>query len=154
MLRMATDDFEQSSEAPEKIGYDAFICHASEDKEIIVRPLANILVEKGFDIWFDEFELTVGDKLRESIDKGLINSRYGIVVLSPSFFKREWSKRELDGLTALEIEGKSLILPIWHDIGMDDLLDYSPPSANIIALKTAEMTINEIAEKLSDVLYL
>jgi hypothetical protein len=61
MLRMAADDFEQSNIAPDDIGYDAFISHASEDKDTIVRPLAKLLAKMGFRIWYDEFELKVGD---------------------------------------------------------------------------------------------
>lgn len=68
--------------------YDAFISHATEDKEDLVRPLAARLLELGFAIWYDEFQLKVGDSLRRSIDRGLANSRFGIVVLSPSFFAK------------------------------------------------------------------
>ena len=78
--------------------YDAFISHASEDKEELVRPLADALVERGLKVWYDEFNLTVGDSLRRSIDKGLAKSRFGIVVLSSSFFAKNWTQYELDGL--------------------------------------------------------
>ena len=88
MLRLSARDFEQSEVAPEDVGYDAFISHASEDKASLVRPLARALEKMGFHIWFDEFELKVGDSLRRSIDKGLVNSRYGIVVLSKAFLRR------------------------------------------------------------------
>jgi hypothetical protein len=55
--------------------YDAFISHASEDKDTLVRPLAEKLRALDFRIWYDEFELKVGDSLRRSIDKGLANSK-------------------------------------------------------------------------------
>ena len=60
---------------------DLLISHASEDKDEIVRPLANALVEKGVKVWYDEFEMKIGDSLRRKIDKGLANSRFGIVVI-------------------------------------------------------------------------
>jgi len=69
--------------------YDVFISHSSADKDDFVRPLATELQNLGIKVWFDEFELKIGDSLRRSIDQGLINSRYGIVVLSSSFFKRD-----------------------------------------------------------------
>ena len=69
--------------------WDAFISHASEDKDDFVRPLADGLTECGLSVWFDEFELKVGDRLRESIDRGLSQSRFGIVVLSPHFFEKQ-----------------------------------------------------------------
>lgn len=152
MLRLADRDFEESEIAPEDIGYDAFISHPSEDKEDFVRPLAHALTEMRFNIWFDEFELKVGDSLRQSIDRGLVNSSYGIVVLSKAFFEKNWPQYELNGLTAREIEGKKVILPIWYHIDKKDVLKYSPSLADKVALSTQKMTIDEIAEALADVL--
>ncbi|MBA7526390.1 hypothetical protein ES705_18552 [subsurface metagenome] len=68
--------------------YDVFISHASEDKDEIVRPLAYALQAEGLSVWYDEFEMKIGDSLRRKIDKGLANSRFGIVVLSKSFIKK------------------------------------------------------------------
>ena len=67
---------------------DVFLCHASEDKDEVARPLAEALVAQGYDVWFDEYELAIGASLRRSIDQGLATSRFGLVVLSPSFFNR------------------------------------------------------------------
>jgi hypothetical protein len=92
MIRLMDKNYVESDEPSEEIGYDAFISHATEDKEDIVRPLAQLLKDYGFRIWFDEFELEIGDSLRESIDKGLVNSRYGIVILSPKFLNKNWTK--------------------------------------------------------------
>ena len=78
--------------------YDVFISHASEDKDEIVRPLANTLVEKGVKVWYDEFEMKIGDSLRRKIDKGLANSRFGIVVISKDFIKRDGLIMSLTGL--------------------------------------------------------
>jgi hypothetical protein len=95
---------------------DAFISHASEDKDQVARPLAVALQSAGLDIWYDEFSLSLGDSLRASIDSGLSDSRYGIVVLSPSFFAKRWPQEELNGLFAKELLGTKTILPIWHNI--------------------------------------
>lgn len=153
MMRVISRDFEHSNKAPAKIGYDAFICHASEDKDSIVRPLAKKLTSMGFEIWYDEFELSVGDSLRQSIDKGLINSNYGIIILSKAFFKKNWPQYELNGLTAREIEGKKVILPIWHEVDKKDVLNYSPSLADKVALSTEKLSLKEIAKELSKVLF-
>jgi hypothetical protein len=58
--------------------YDVFISHAAEDKDDFVRPFAAFLKEKGLNVWYDEFELKIGDKLRRKIDEGLSKTRYGI----------------------------------------------------------------------------
>jgi hypothetical protein len=134
------------------VTYDAFISHASEDKEEIVRPLAERLRELEFSVWYDDFELRIGDSLRRSIDKGLANSKFGIVVLSPAFFSKNWPQYELDGLVAKEMSGGKVILPLWHKISKDEVISYSPPLADKLALNTAQYTIEELAQKLGEVL--
>jgi hypothetical protein len=118
--------------------YDVFISHASEDKDGFVRPLAEELRKRGYGVWYDEFSLTLGDSLRRSIDKGLGNSKYGIVVLSPNFLEKEWPQKELDGLAAREIEGRKVILPIWHNILYEDIIKYSPTLADKLAVSTSK----------------
>ena len=111
--------------------HDVFICHASEDKDEFVRPLAEALRSHHIEVWYDEFALDVGDSLREAIDRGLATSRYGIVVLSPSFFRKRWPNRELNGLVAREMgEDHGIILPIWHGVDRDQVLTFSPPLAD------------------------
>ena len=130
--------------------YDAFISHATEDKTTIVRKLAEYLSKKGYNIWYDEFSLKIGDSLRESIDQGLKNSRFGIIVLSKAFFKKPWSNYELNGLVALNIEKQGILLPIWHNINKGDVLKFSPPLADSFAIGTRNYTIKKIAEKLEE----
>src|SRR5271157_3953610 len=74
--------------------WDAFISHATEDKAGFVDSLARVLRQKGLQIWYDEFTLRVGDSLRQSIDRGLASSRFGIVVLSKHFFAKNWPQEE------------------------------------------------------------
>lgn len=62
--------------------YDVFISHASEDKDAIARPLATMLERLSVRVWYDEFSLKLGDSLTSAIDKGLQESRYGLVILS------------------------------------------------------------------------
>jgi len=114
--------------------WDVFISHASEDKDSLVRPLASALQQSGLNVWYDEFSLKVGDSLRTSIDYGLANSRYGIVVLSNSFFEKHWPVQELNGLTTKELNGKKVILPIWHNVGFDEVRAFSPILADRLAI--------------------
>ncbi|MFG1815794.1 toll/interleukin-1 receptor domain-containing protein [Kribbella sp. NPDC049174] len=118
--------------------YDVFICHASEDKDDFVRPLAERLRAEHVEVWYDEFSLKVGDSLRRSIDRGLSQSRFGVVVLSPTFFGKRWPQRELDGLVAREMAGADpVILPIWRRVEPSDVLAYSPPLADTLAISAA-----------------
>jgi TIR domain len=132
--------------------HDVFICHASEDKDLVVRPLAVELTQLGLLVWYDEFELRIGDSLRRKIDRGLVECRFGIVVLSPAFFRKEWPQRELDGLVSRETaEGGQIILPIWHDVGRDDVLGYSPTLADKVAKSTSTTSISRIAAEVAEV---
>lgn len=143
----------RQSPARREVKHDAFISHASENKEELVRPLAEKLTAAGFDIWYDDLQLTVGDSLRRSIDTGLANSRFGIVVLSPEFFAKNWPQYELDGLVTREVsEGSKVILPLWHKLSKDEVVNYSPSLADKIALNTAVSTLDEIVEELSKAL--
>jgi len=130
-------EYASSKSAASADDWDTFVSHASEDKEAFVRPLAEALRAKGLRIWYDEFALTVGDSLRRSIDRGLARSRFGIVVLSPSFFAKEWPQKELDGLVAREVNGRKVILPVWHGIDAETIRKFSPLLADRVAVSSA-----------------
>lgn len=126
--------------------WDLFICHASEDKDAVARPLAEQLQELGLEVWYDEFSLFLGDSLRQKIDVGLAKSKFGIVILSPDFFKKDWPQIELDGLLAREIDGAKVILPVWHNIERNEVNEYSPILAGRVAAKTANGLDNVVRE--------
>ncbi|MDP2857396.1 MAG: toll/interleukin-1 receptor domain-containing protein [Bacillota bacterium] len=142
---------ENTQRARSQFDWDVFISHASEDKESFVMGLAHLLREKGVRVWYDEFTLTVGDSLRRSIDKGLAKSRYGVVVLSPRFFAKEWPQKELDGLVARERDGEKVILPVWLDVDTEAVAGYSPMLADRVAAK-AEDGLEKVSAELLKVL--
>jgi len=131
--------------------FDVFISHASEDKEGLVRALAQALESRGLAVWYDEFELRIGDSLRRRIDYGIARSRFGIVVLSESFFAKSWPQYELDGLVTLAVSGKQVLLPLWHGISKDTVMRHSPSLADKVALRTSDSTIDEIADEIASV---
>ncbi|MXX39011.1 MAG: TIR domain-containing protein [Gemmatimonadetes bacterium] len=132
----------------QKDNYDFFISHASEDKDGFVLGMAEVLEARGAKVWYDEFTLKMGDSLRREIDRGLANSRFGVVVLSKYFFDKEWPQKELDGLVSLEVEGATRILPVWHEISKDEIVRHSPMLADKVALNTSLKSTDEIADEL------
>ena len=132
--------------------HDVFISHASEDKDAIVRPLANALISCGLKVWYDEFTLRIGDSLRQKIDRGLSRSRVGLVVLSPSFIAKGWTNYELDGIVTRTISGEQILLPIWHNITKQQVIDYSSSLADKVARSTATHTVEEIAEEINELI--
>lgn len=131
--------------------YDIFICHASEDKDAVVRPLADTLRKIGLSIWYDEFSLQPGDSLRESIDAGLRDSTFGVVVLSKNFFRKPWANKELSALFGRSINSKyNLIIPIWHDIDANEVRAHSPLMSDVLSI-VSKGDIAEVARSIVDV---
>jgi hypothetical protein len=73
------------------------------------------------------------------------------VVLSSSFFQKNWTQYELDGMTAREMDGRKMILPIWHKVTKNEVLQFSPTLADKIALNTSISSIEEIAQSITEV---
>jgi hypothetical protein len=132
--------------------YDVFISHASEDKDEVVRPLALALKSEGLSVWYDEFEMKIGDSLRRKIDKGLANSRFGIVVLSKDFIRKGWTNYELDGIITKSVSQEQVLLPIWHNLTKKEVIDFSPSLADKLARNTSSFTVEEIASEIAEVI--
>ncbi|MCE3294901.1 MAG: molecular chaperone Tir [Crocinitomicaceae bacterium] len=132
--------------------YDFFISHASEDKNSFVRPLVEALTEKGYRVWYDESSLKIGDSLIQNISNGIKNSLYGIIVLSENFFEKTWTKKELEALISKEIiTDDNLILPIWLNIDVKTVYEFSPLLVDKIAIQVnanqVEKAVIEIEKK-------
>ena len=127
---------------------DLFIAHASEDKEAVVRPLADILMSLGWKIWLDELDLTLGDSLSSRIDTALAKTRFGVVILSPAFFAKDWPQRELSGLAAREIASRAkVILPVWHETDYEFIVQRSPVLADRLGVNSAGL--DKVADEIS-----
>lgn len=131
--------------------WDVFISHASEDKTDVALPLAEMLRARGVKVWLDKSEIKVGDSLRDKIDDGLARSRFGIVILSQQFFKKHWTKKEVDGLASLEESGQKVILPVWHKIEKLEVVERSPMLAGLLALRTMD-GLQQVASQLASVI--
>jgi hypothetical protein len=120
------------------VNYDVFISYAVEDKQSVARPLASELRRRGWAVWFDEFELSIGDSLAGAIEQGWSQSRIGVIILSPSFFGKHWTGRELAAFVAREdSESSRLILPVWHGVDTQDVAKFSPALADRLAIDTS-----------------
>jgi len=139
------------SDIPSEPEYDVFISHASEDKKDFVDQLVDELKKAGFKVWYDTDRIKWGDSMRQKIDEGLSRSRFGIVVLSPSYIApgKYWTKAELDALFSLESINGKVILPIWYKLTKQDVMNFSPIIASRKAMTTATMTAKDIAKELA-----
>jgi len=130
----------------------AFISHDSRDKDALVRELAHEMSVLMCPVWYDEYSLSVGDSLRTSIEKGLKEARKCVLILSPNFLSNEgWGKAEFESVFTREIlERENVILPVWHNVGLTDVYNYSPRLADRVGLPSS-LGVKELARQLSNV---
>lgn len=131
--------------------WDVFISHASEDKDIVARPLRDALTRLGVSVWLDEAQMRIGHSLRRKIDDGIRSSRFGVVILSEEFFRKGWTNHELDGLVTRTVAGEQSLLPIWHDLSAEQVRAFSPSLADKVAMSTDQFSIDDIAEQIAEV---
>ncbi|MCH9742993.1 MAG: toll/interleukin-1 receptor domain-containing protein [Proteobacteria bacterium] len=131
----------------------AFISHDSRDKDELVRELAFELSKLLCLVWYDEYSLKVGDSLSENIERGLKETKKCVVILSPNFLNNTgWGKAEFDFIYQRElIENKNIFLPVWHNVGIQEVKNYNEKIAGRLGLNSAE-GVPTLARKLAEVI--
>jgi hypothetical protein len=128
---------------------DVFLCHAWNDRQGAAKELHDLLEARGLRVWFSEKDIGLGEPFMRSIDKGLANSRVGIVLVTPAMLstlpKGGVADKELSALLA----GERLV-PIVHQTTYDALREVSPLLASRNGLNTAEDTMVGVAAKLAE----
>lgn len=127
----------------------AFISHDTRDKANIARPIAVNLQRNLVPVWYDEFSLPIGVKLRESIEAGIKQCKKCILIVTRHFISNDgWTKIEFDSVFTKEIfEKGNILLPVWHEVTAKEVYDYSPWLANIKAADWCEGE-DEVVRKL------
>lgn len=128
----------------------AFISHDSRDKETVALPIAMGLIGMQCPVWYDEFSLNVGDKLRDSIEKGMKETKKCILILSNNFITNGgWTKTEFDSIFTREIVNKeTVILPVWCGVTQKDIYEYSPSLADRMALNWDKLGKDDVVHRL------
>lgn len=134
----------------EKVLKDIFLCHAWDDRKTIALNLNNLLTAQGTSVWFSETEVKLGTNLLREIDKGLANSRIGIVLVTPAFLKRIQG----DGIADDELSTllfRDQLIPVLDGVTFEELREVSPLLGSRSGLSTSEETMAEIVAKLAEV---
>lgn len=146
-LTPVRENVEKRSDKPDL--RDVFLCHAWEDRKGAAKELHDILESKGVSVWFSEKDVQLGSSLLREIDKGLVKSRVGIVLVTPLFLKRIAGEgiadKELSALLA-----RDLLVPIIHNTTFDNLRDVSPLLGSRSGLSTIEDSMEEVASKIAE----
>lgn len=128
---------------------DVFLCHAWDDRKGAAKELHDLLEENGVSVWFSEKDVLLGSSLLREIDKGLANSKVGIVLVTPSFIDRVKNEgiaeKELSALLA-----RDLLVPIVHQTTFERLREVSPLLGSRSGLDTSAESMNKIALKLAE----
>lgn len=139
-----------SSGASETEGKDVFISYTHADSKEVAKLLGEELTSIGLDVWLDDIEMSIGSSIRESIDDGLSQSDYGVVILSESYFEgtSEW---ELNGLVEKHTNEEDVILPLWYGVDYDYVYQQSPSLADLIAEKVDKENVQSVAASIYQV---
>lgn len=128
---------------------DAFLCHAWDDRQGAAKELHDLLVAAGVKVWFSEKDLGLGVPMMRAIDKGLANSRIGLVLVTPALLARLPKESVADKELSTLLAGNRLI-PIVHNTTYEALRNVSPMLASRTGLDTAEDSMSVVAQKIAE----
>ncbi len=132
---------------------NVFLCHAWDDRQGAAKDLHDLLESKGVSVWFSEKDVLLGTTLLREIDKGLANSRIGIVLVTPALLRRLQGEgiadKELSALLA-----RDLLVPVVHDTTYEALREVSPLLGSRSGLSTAEEPMADVAAKIAELVAL
>jgi hypothetical protein len=132
---------------------DVFLCHAWDDRQGPAKELHDFLLAAGVKVWFSEKDLGLGVPMMRAIDKGLANSRIGLVLVTPALLarlpKESVADKELSALLA-----RNQLVPIVHNTTYEALRNVSPLLASRSGLDTAEDSMAVVAAKIAELVAL
>ena len=128
---------------------DVFLCHAWDDRQGAAKELHDLLVAAGVKVWFSEKDLGLGVPMMRAIDKGLANSRIGLVLVTPALLSRLPSESVADKELSALLAGNQLV-PIVHNTTYEALRNVSPLLASRSGLDTAEDSMAGVASKIAE----
>lgn len=138
------------SSGTEEDGKDVFISYSHSDSKEVAKLLGEELTSMGLDVWLDDIEMSIGSSIRDSIDDGLTQCDYGVVILSESYFEgtSEW---ELNGLVNKHTSEEDVILPVWYEVDHDYVYSQSPSLADLVAKEIDEENVQTVAASIYQV---
>lgn len=132
---------------------DVFLCHAWDDRQGPAKELHDLLESRGVRVWFSEKDVGLGVPLLRAIDKGLANSRIGIVLVTPALLRRLPTEGIADKELSALLQGERLV-PVVHQTTYEALREVSPLLASRSGLSTAEEPMADVAAKLAELVAL
>lgn len=145
-------DIKHSVKDKEIIEFDVFLSHSSLDKDIFVSELSEKLSNKGLKVFEDVKVFKIGQSQTDMMNMGILNSRFVVIFLSKNFIDSGWSQYEFKSFLNREInEKRVIILPIWHEVSVDDVRQYNPYIVDKYAFNTSKQTLDEMVNQIHQV---
>jgi len=92
--------------------WDVFLSYSSRDANMAAR-IAEDLRASGLTVWHDVSSVHGGERIRESIDRGIRNSKVFLLLTSRYSLMSRWVLNELDAAMLAEISRhKSFVIPV------------------------------------------
>ena len=132
---------------------DVFLCHAWDDRQGAAKELHDLLEACGVEVWFSEKDIALGEPFLREIDRGLVKSRVGIVLVTPNFLERIHGHSIADKELSVLLHGGKLV-PIIHGTTFAEPNEESPMLASRNGLNTGEDGMADVATKLADLVAL
>ncbi|MFJ5408564.1 toll/interleukin-1 receptor domain-containing protein [Pectobacterium punjabense] len=132
---------------------DVFLCHAWDDRQGVAKELHDLLVAAGVKVWFSEKDLGLGVPMMRAIDRGLANSRIGLVLVTPALLNRLPKEGVADKELSALLAGNQLV-PIVHNTSYEALRNVSPLLASRSGLDTGEDSMAVVATKIAELITL
>ncbi|EIT7140431.1 toll/interleukin-1 receptor domain-containing protein [Vibrio parahaemolyticus] len=128
---------------------DVFLCHAWADRKESAKELHDLLETAGVKVWFSEKDLGLGVPMMRAIDKGLANSKVGLVLVTPAMLERLPKESVADKELSALLAGNQIV-PIVHNTTYEALRNVSSLLASRSGLDTSEDSMSVIAEKIAE----
>lgn len=129
---------------------DVFLCHAWGDRKETAKEFYEMLLDEDVSVWFSEVSLMPGTDMRAAIDKGLVGSRIGIVLVTPNMLERLRSDRSVAGSELSALLRRNLLVPVLHGVTFEELDQVSPTLASRGGFSTGEDSMEDIAIKVAE----
>jgi hypothetical protein len=130
--------------------HDVFLCHAWPDRQADAKDVYDLLVKEHVAVWFSEVSLRPGTDMRVAIEKGLVSSRMGIVLVTPAMLEKLRTDRSVANNELSALLRRNLLVPVMHGATFEDLDQVSPTLASRGGFSTAEESMGDIAVKIAE----
>ena len=130
--------------------HDVFLCHAWPDRQADAKDVYDLLLEKDVTVWFSEVSLRPGTDMRVAIDRGLVSSRMGIVLVTPAMLDKLRTDRSIASNELSALLRRSLLVPVMHGVTFEELDQVTPTLASRGGFSTAEEPMEDIVVKIAE----